>query len=229
MLKKRTFWVLSSPMNRRYLYFCGMAAPVWFVLLTILGGLMRPGYSHIQNTVSELFSPGSPNKPFLDILHSVFAAFLILFGIGLLLFFQRTDQLKRLGQTGASFFILMGCISMLTATIFPQDPWGSPVTFAGNMHQILSGMVGLLSVLSMVLIGSWFIRTKISPRFGVYTFATIGLVVVTAGLFAVSTGGPWMGLAERIAALVGFQWTFSLAYWLFSQEMDLIGSRNTRD
>ncbi len=27
-----------------------------------------------------------------------------------------------------------------------------------------------------------------------------------------------MGLAERIAALIGFQWTFTLAYWLFSRE-----------
>jgi hypothetical protein len=27
-----------------------------------------------------------------------------------------------------------------------------------------------------------------------------------------------MGLAERITALVGFQWTFTLAFWMFSRE-----------
>jgi Protein of unknown function (DUF998) len=205
-------------MNRRFLYLCGMVAPVWFVFMTILGGAMRPGYSHITDTVSELFAPGSPNKPLLDVFHAIFAVLLILFGIGLLLFFQRTEQLKRIGLIGACFFILMGCVSMMTATIFPQDPWGTPATFAGEMHILLSGIVGILSVFSMLFIGIWFVRTKTSPGFGIYTFVTIGLVLIAAGLYAASTGGALMGLAERIAALIGFQWTFTLAYWLFSRE-----------
>ena len=205
-------------MNRRFLYICGMLAPVWFVFMSILGGAMRPGYSHFRDTVSELFAPGSPNKPFLDILHAIFAVLLILFGIGLLLFFQRTGHLIRIGQIGACLFILMGCVSMMTATIFPQDPWGASATFTGEMHILLSGVIGILSIFSMLLIGIWFGRTKTSPGFGVYTFITIGMVLISAGLFAASTGGAWMGLTERIAALVGFQWTFALAYWLFSRE-----------
>jgi hypothetical membrane protein len=205
-------------MNRRFLFICGMVAPMWFIFMTILGGAIRPGYSHIADTISELFAPGSPNKSFLDILHTIFALFLILFGIGLLQFFQRTKPLKRIGQVGASLFILMGCVSVTTATIFPQDPWGTVATFAGEMHKLLSGVVGLLSMFSMLLIGIWFVRTKTSPGFGVYTFVTIGLVILSAGLYAVSIGGPMMGLAERISALVGFQWTFTLAYWMFSRE-----------
>jgi hypothetical protein len=186
--------------------------------VTILGGAIRPGYSHITDTVSELFAPGSPNKSFLDILHTIFAVLLILFGIGLLKFFQRTKQLKRTGQVGASLFILMGCVSVTTATIFPQDPWGASATFAGEMHELLSGVIGLLSLFSMLLIGIWFVRTKTSPGFGVYSFITIGLVVISAGLLAASVGGPLMGLAERITALIGFQWTFTLAYRMVSRE-----------
>ena len=205
-------------MNQRRLFICGMIAPCWFVLMTILGGAIRPGYSHITDTMSELFAPGSPNKSFLDILHTIFAILLILFGIGLLQFFQRTKPLKRTGQIGAFLFILMGCVSVTNATIFPQDPWGTTATFTGEMHILQSGVVGLLSMLSMLLIGIWFVRTKTSSRFGVYTFVTIGLVVISAGLFTVSVGGPIMGLAERISVLVGFQWTFRLAYWMFSKE-----------
>jgi hypothetical protein len=51
-------------MNRRLLFLCGMLAPCWFVFMTILGGAIRPGYSHLSDTVSELFAPGSPNKTF---------------------------------------------------------------------------------------------------------------------------------------------------------------------
>ena len=195
-----------------------MVAPWWFVFMTILGGAIRPGYNHLSDTVSELFAPGSPNKAFLDVLHTIFAVLLILFGIGLVQFFQETKPLKRIGQVGASLFTLMGCVSVTTATIFPQDPWGTTATFPGEMHKNLSGVIGLLSVVSMLLIGIWFFRTKTSIKFGVYSFITIGLVVITAGLYAVSIGSPYMGLAERVTALVGFQWTFTLAFWMFSRE-----------
>ncbi len=205
-------------MNRRFLYICGMMAPLWFVFMTLLGGAIRPGYNHITDTVSELFAPGSPNKPFLDILHTIFAVLLILFGIGLLIFFQKTVRLKRIGRVGAVLFILMGCVSVMTATVFPQDPWGTTATFAGEMHKSLSGVIGLLSIFSILLIGIWFVQTKTSLGFGIYSFITIGLVVIAASFFATSIGGQYMGLAERISALVGFQWTFSLAYWLFSRE-----------
>ena len=195
-----------------------MVAPWWFVFMTILGGAIRPEYSHLSDTVSELFAPGSPNKAFLDVLHTIFAVLLILFGIGLVQYFQETKPLKRIGQVGASLFTLMGFVSVTTATIFPQDPWGTTATFAGEMHKNLSGVIGLLSVVSMLLIGIWFFRTKTSKKFGAYSFITIGLVVITAGLYAVSIGSSYMGLAERITALVGFQWTFSLAFWMFSRE-----------
>jgi hypothetical protein len=195
-----------------------MVAPWWFVLMTILGGAIRPGYSHLSDTVSELFAPGSPNKVFLDVLHTIFAILLILFGIGLVKFFQETKTFKWIGQVGASLFTLMGCVSVTTATIFPQDPWGISATFTGEMHKNLSAVIGLLSGISMLLIGMWFFRTKTSIKFGVYSFITIGFVVITAGLYTVSIGSPYMGLAERITALVGFQWTFTLALWMFSSE-----------
>jgi hypothetical protein len=111
----------------------------------------------------------------------------------------------------------MGCVSLTTATIFPQDPWGTTATFAGEMHKNLSGAIGLLSCVAILLIGIWFFRTKISKKFGIYSMITIGFVVITAGLYAVSIGSPYMGLAERITALAGFQWTFTLAFWMFSR------------
>jgi hypothetical membrane protein len=205
-------------MNRRLLFMCGMVAPWWFVLATVVGGALRPGYNHITNTISELFAPGSPNKPFLDILHTTFAILLILFGVGLLQFFQETRPLKRIGKIGASFFILMGCVSVSTAAVFPQDAWGTTATFAGEMHKLLSGVVGLLSIFSMLLIGIWFVRSKTSQRFGFYSFVTIIFVIISAIIYAASVGGPMMGLAERISALVGFQWTFSIAYWMYSRD-----------
>jgi hypothetical protein len=196
---------------------CGITAPLLFVFMAILGGAIRPGYSHIADTVSELFSPGSPNKLPLDILYTIFAILLILFGFGIVQLVQKTNTYTRIGIIGASLFIAMGCLNVMTATIFPQDAWGSTPTFAGEMHKQISGVIGLLSVFSMLLIGIWFIRTGISSRFGIYSFFTIGLVVISTVLFMANTGSPIMGLTERVTILIGFQWTFTLALWMFSR------------
>lgn len=204
-------------MNRRILFLCGVIAPVLFVFMAILGGAIRPGYSHISDTVSELFSPGAPNKRLLDPIHTTFALLLVLFGFGMLQSVRESGQSTRGGIAGAALFMAMGLLSVATATIFPQDAWGSPPTFRGQMHQNVSGVVGLLSMLSMVLIGIWFNRAKLFPGFRTYSFVTVGVSLLSAGWFAASLGGPIMGLTERITILAGFQWTFVLALWMFSR------------
>lgn len=198
-------------MKQRFLSLCGVMAPVLFVFVAILGGALRPGYSHVSDTVSELFSPGSPNKPLLDTLHTLFALLMTLFGIGLLRLVRGSERARWIGVAGASLFIAMGLVSVATAAVFHQDPWGSPSTFAGGMHVMLTGVVGLLSILSMLLIGIWSGRAEVYRGLAAHSFVTIGAAIVATGFFVATMGGPIMGLAERIAALVGFQWTFVLA------------------
>jgi hypothetical membrane protein len=203
-------------MKQRFLLLCGMIAPWLFAFTTVLGGALRPGYIHSMDTVSELFSPGSPNKPLLDTLHTLFALLLIMFGIGVLRFFREHERSRQVGTTAAWLLIGMGVLNVATATIFPQDPWGSLPTTPGQMHIILSGVISLLTIGAMFLIGIWFHRSGIKPGFRTYSFLTIALVLLTAGFYVTSLGGPSMGLTERITILAGFQWTFSLAWTLFS-------------
>jgi hypothetical protein len=205
-------------MNSRFLSLCGLIAPILFIFTTILGGAMRPGYSHMSNTVSELFSPGSPNRFLLSSLHTLFTVLLLFFGIGILKFIQRYSKSKRLGIIGVSAFIAMGVLNFLTATIFPQDAWGAPPTFFGEMHLILSGFISILSILYILLIGVWFHQTGISRNFRTYSFATVVAVVISAGWFITSYGRQIMGLSERLTILVGFQWTFILALLILKND-----------
>ncbi len=193
---------------------CGMIAPVLYVIMTILGGLLRPGYSHLSDTVSELFSPGAPNKQWLDVLHVIFAFLLVLFGIGILSLVRESQQYPVIGMAGASLFIMMGAVSVTTATVFPQDAWGSTATFAGRMHIALSGVISVLSILSFVLIAIWTTRAGLFPGFGTFSFIIVGFVVLSGGFFVASVGGPIMGLAERITIGLGFAWVFVLAWWM---------------
>jgi hypothetical protein len=199
----------------RLLSLCGVIAPVLFAFVAVLGGALRPGYSHLSETVSELLSPGAPNKPLLDALYTLYAVLMTMFGIGMLWLVRQREQSTMVGTIGASLFVAMGLVSATTATIFPQDAWGSPPTFAGEMHKTLSAVVGLLSILSMLLIGIWSNRAGFWSRFGIYSFATIGASVLAAGFFVTEVGRPMMGLAERVSILVGFQWTFTLGLLMF--------------
>jgi hypothetical protein len=203
-------------MNRKIFFLCGMLSPALYIIMTILGGALRPGYSHISDTVSELFSPGSPNKLLLDILSTTTALLTILFGIGVLQFVRGSGHSEPIGIIGAGMIITMGVVNVATATIFPQDAWGSPPTFPGQMHKILVlGVLAPLSLLSTLLIGIWLKRADIFPGFGTYSYITVGAIVLSGGLAGATLGTRIMGLTERIAVLAGSQWTFIFALKMF--------------
>lgn len=203
-------------MNLKILSLCGVISPTLFVFITILGGALRPGYSHISDTVSELFSPGSPNKLLLDILHTTTAVLTVFFGVGVLQLVRGSEHAELTGMIGAGMISTMGVVNVATATIFPQDAWGSPPTFQGEMHKILAGVLAILSILSTLLIGIWLNRTDLFPGFGTYSFITVGVIVLSGGFALTKLGSPIMGLTERITILAGLQWTLILALKMFS-------------
>jgi hypothetical protein len=198
-------------MNRRMFYLLGLLAPFIFIFTVILGGALKPGYSHVTDTMSELFSPGSPNRLLLSLLYTLFGVSLSLFGFGLLQFVQDVGRFRPIGITAAIAYIAVGVISIFTATIFPQDAWGSTPTVFGRLHIILHGFISLLSLLYMVLFGIWFHRTGIAKYSLVYSLVTVIAAAIAAVWFMVSYGDPLMGIPERVAALIGFQWTILLA------------------
>jgi hypothetical protein len=193
-----------------------MISPVLFIFLTIIGGALRPGYSHVSDTISELFSPGSPNKLLLDILHTLTAILTAAFGVGILQYVRFSVNISLIGIIAAGMIIVMGLVNILTATLFPQDAWNTHPTFQGEMHKILAGALALLSILSTLMFGIWFQQAGVFPYFGVYSFVTVAILIITGGFAVIKLGGPIMGLTERITILVGLQWTFVLALKLFT-------------
>jgi hypothetical protein len=208
-------------MNQRIFYFFGLFAPILFVFTAILGGVLRPGYSHLTNTVSELFSPGSPNRLFLTVLYLLFSVSLSLFGFGLLKYVQSIGKNIKIGSWAAYIFILVGVLNMFTATVFPQDPWGAPTTFPGEMHMIVSGIISVFSLIYMLLFGIWFRQARGTKAFMVYCFATIAGSILSGVWFAISVGSPMMGIAERVAIFIGFQWTLILSILIINSDKEL--------
>ena len=190
---------------------CGMLIPVLYVALYVVGGALRSGYNHISDSVSELLSPGAPNKTLLTVIQAIYALLHILFGIGVLLFIQASKHNALVGRIGAWAIIAVGVTTIGTA-LFSQDATGAPATVPGQVHKILvfGGLIPF-SILSTLLIGIWFRRAGIAPGFAVYSFSTVGAIVLMGGLGGATVETPYAGLVERISAIVIHQWLFILS------------------
>ena len=202
-------------MNLKILYFCGMLVPFIYIFMYILGGVLRPGYSQISDSVSELLSPGAPNKKLLDILNVTFASLYLIFGIGVLQFVIASEINVLVGRIGAGLIIAVG-IASLGSAIFPQDTTDTPRTLPGTLHLIfVFGLQVPGAILSTLLIGIWLNQAGTFPGFATYSFISTGFIVLSGALAGPSMGKPFMGLVERISALAVHQWIFSLAWNLF--------------
>ena len=202
-------------MSQKSLYLCGALSAAAYIMGTIVGGALRPGYSHIAHTVSELMAPGSPNKLLMHVFFTASAVFSAFFGVGVLLFVRGSGHSTTNGVMGSILIVLAGLITILTAAVFPQDAWGATPTTAGEMHKILVGILALLSMLSMVLMGIWFRQTGILPGFGTYSFVSLALALLAGGYAVTQLGTPLMGITERVAVLAGMQWTIVLSIKLY--------------
>lgn len=201
-------------MNPLILYVSGMLIPLTYILLYILGGALRPGYNHIFHSVSELLSPGAPNKQLLVVIQTIYALLHVLFGIGVWQFVRASEPVLPVGSLGAALIAAVGVATVGTA-IFPQDAEGAPPTPAGNLHKALVfGALVPFSILSTLLVGLWFRRTGIDPRFATYSFISVGAIVLTGGFGGATVGTRIMGLGERVAAIVVHQWLFALTLTL---------------
>ena len=202
-------------MNNKVLYATGMLIPITYILMYLIGGALRPEYSHISNSVSELLAPGAPNKTLLMAIQTIYALLHITFGIGVLRFVKGNAGHQTLGQIGAWLIVALGLVTIGTV-IFPQDAAGTATTVAGQIHKILvfGGLIPL-SVLSTLLIGLWMRKTDLIPGFDVYSFITVGAIVIMGGVGGAAVETQFAGLVERIAALVTQQWLFVLGLRLF--------------
>ena len=204
-------------MNRKIYLVCGMLIPLTYILLYVLGGALRPGYNHISDSVSELLSPGAPNRSLITIIDLIYGLLHIVFGIGVLQFIRDGEYNTTIANIGAWFIIGAG-VAIVGTAIFPQDAMGTPATIPGKIHLILVfGALLPFSFLSTLLIGIWTHKTGIFPGFALYTFISFGAIVLIGGLGGALAGTAYMGLGERIAALTIHQWLFIFALKMFQK------------
>jgi hypothetical membrane protein len=215
-------------MKNRILLFCGILAPLVYVFSVVLGGAMRPGYSHAGQAVSDLIASGAPNKALLDPLFAIYNLLTIAFAFGLV---QRVNEngqgeAKTAGRMGALLLATEGVFGILTL-FFPEGAKGmsGAITGTGLMHIIFAGLSSVATMLAMVLLGFWFANSKRWRRLGPYSFISVAVVFLSGGLAAISVANRWpfAGLAERITIGGFLLWLFVIAFVMLAN-----GEKNPR-
>lgn len=205
-------------MDKKLLFFGGIFGPIAYLLNDIIGGIVTPNYSYIENTVSDLTKAGTQDTYLLgSILLFISALMGIAFGIGIISHYKYKHS--KLVFLGGLFLIIIGISTSLTGTIFPQDPIGGESTFPGTMHLILVGISAILLFPTLLMIGIGLYRKKQWKSFRLYTFISVVIMFIFGGLsvIVIINGIALMGLVERISVYAFQIWSVVLAYKLIAE------------
>ena len=197
-------------MFRKTLIYCGIIAPVLYVITAIVGAALRPNdYSHIVNAISELISNGAPNKAILDVVFNIYNALLLVFAIGAKSAMKNMPRIARVAMG-----ILIG-IQVLSFSwgFFPMDPLGTKATFAGTMHNVLGGVVAFATIIMPLLMGLGSRRLNGLGRYAVYSFISSAIIFISGltGVILAGQGVQLFGLFERITIGTYEAWIFVTA------------------
>lgn len=207
-------------MNLKVISLVGIISPLFYIIPTIVGALLRPGYSHLSNSVSDLLVSGAPNKIYLVIPFTVYPILLSIFGFGLFTVLKSTPSPLN-SPTGLIGFILigatMGILGILTMTVFPQDAQDTPMTTPGLMHLILVGIQAIGAIAAILLIGFWFKSNGFTGYF-IYSIISFVALLVTGliSMIGVTQGSQFIGLLERLNVCAILQWLAVIGIWFYN-------------
>ena len=211
-------------MKSKVLMLCGILAPVVYILTVILGGVIRPGYSHISQAVSDLIATEAPNKSLLDPLFAFYNLLTIAFGAGLFLYVRSDHQNRRkvVGTLGALTLVASSVFGFIIL-FFPEPAGGmsAAITSTGKMHIVFAGLSSLATMLAILLMGFWFRNNQPLRGYGLYSFISVAVVFLSGGFaaFSVATQSPIGGLVERITIGGFVQWLFIIALTMYSSKV----------
>lgn len=193
---------------------CGVAAAMIYAGTVLLGGLLRPAYSHISMAISELVADGAPNRALLSSLFLVYNTLLSIFGIGFILKVNSQPRGRVSGLIGSLALMLVGVAGLLMELVFPQEPGGTATTFAGTMHFVMAGVASLGTMVAILFLAFWFRNIPALKGLIAYSFLSVAIVFLSGGVTAAALANhsAFFGLMERITILTFILWMFVIGH-----------------
>jgi hypothetical protein len=202
-------------MLTRILLICGIIAAVLYIGTDIFAAMQYPGYSYLDQAISELSAIGAPTTPLWVGMTFLFNPLLIAFGIGV----WRAAGCKRSLRITGILLSVWGLIGFVWL-FFPMNMRGAIGSISDTMHLVMSGVTVLLMVVFIGFgsgaRGKWFRLYSILTILAMLGFGA--LVGMQAPMVAAQLPTPWMGVMERVSVYAPMIWTLVLAIVLFQKQ-----------
>jgi hypothetical protein len=203
-----------------------VVGPILFIVVFLIEGATRPGYSSWRNFVSQLSTGETGWVQVVNFL--VFGTLLLAFALGL-----RQSLKGARGAVGAPVLFALVGIAILMAGVFTTDPAlgyppGEPEvqTTRGIIHG-LAGLATFTVLPAAAFVMAWHFGAQPRSRIWVIYSIGVGLVIVVffvLGIVAsdMDQSGTWpnapTGIFQRIAIIAGFTWISMVALHLIRKE-----------
>ncbi len=186
----------------------GIIAPMLYVPIFVIAGLLRLGYDSRTMYISALAL--GPHG-WVQILNSA------LFGL-LLLVFARGISAATLSRTGHALLTIIG-FGFIILGFFVTDPAAGQRTIHGSIHQIIARIVLFLAPVSCFAFLPRFRQQKKWRRLVWTTRAAGTMVAIAVATLAIATmtvAGrsaftPWVGLLQRAVVVPWMAWVLIFA------------------
>ena len=204
-------------MVRKILLGCGIVSSVLYVVTDVLGTLRYEGYSHADQTFSELTAQGAPTRPLMVALNGIpYTLLVAAFAVGT----WTSAGPKRAARTTGAMLLGYAAFGMAGGVLFPMRPREALAagedTLRNVMHLPATAVMSLCIVLAM-----GFGAPLLGKRFRYYSYCTIAtllmfgtLASLQAGQMAANEATPWMGIEERVNIYATMLWVAVLAIGL---------------
>jgi len=204
------------------LLYAGIVGPLLFIVVFLLEGLTRPGYSAWRHYVSQL---ATGDGGWMQVANFLVCGTLVLtFAVAL-----RQSLKGRRGSVGGPVLIGLFGTALLVAGIFVTDPaLGYPVgaSMVHTVHGMIHGLAGLAAFTLLpaaAFVMAWHFSSEPGSRR--WTLYSVGVGTLLIVMFIASTTvstlderGVWpnapTGFLQRIAIIGGWTWIAMLALHL---------------
>ncbi|MDD2666254.1 MAG: DUF998 domain-containing protein [Methanocellales archaeon] len=189
---------MSSRPVQRMLAICGIVGPILYTIILMVIGLLRPGYNHLRQPMSELGEVGGPNAIIMNTAgFMLLGALMIAFSLG---FHRGIKEGSKIGPAS----IAMSGVGWIAVGLFHAEP--STVNVSVMLHVMGAMLVGLGFSIAPFAIAR---RSRKDQRWASYRpySLTTGLLTAILGLAFIFGGiEGWMGALQRMAVGVPLLW-----------------------
>lgn len=216
-------------MKKKFINYLGLLGVVSFLsylAAVVFSPLAYPGYNWLSQAVSDLSAANAPSLKLWNQLSSLYNVCEVLCATIVCVGIQ--GKKTKLLRIGIYIFAAMEWISAVGYRMFPLSESGYAGSFQDVMHMVITGLVVLLSIVSLVIIIIAGARNKQCRSYCICAAIALGMMLVGAvGMKLVPA--DFFGVVERFSVFAATGFNAALGLHLFFSKENEFQNRNDKN